>query len=75
MELGELSQSPSLSLELSLCFSVSNSSFSVQLVMELGGIKEDEEVVWSWGFCGGEVARDGVVVEVDYAGFGSGLEL
>ena len=42
--------------------------------MELGGVEEDEEVVGSWGFCGGEVARDGVVVEVDYAGFGSGLE-
>ena len=41
--------------------------------MELGGVEEDEEVLWSWGFCGGEVARDGVVVEVDYAGFGSGL--
>ena len=32
--------------------------------MELGGIEEDEEVVGSWGFCGGEVTRDGVVVEV-----------
>ena len=42
--------------------------------MELGGIKEDEKVVGSWGFCGGEVARDEVVVEVDYASFGSGLE-
>ena len=42
--------------------------------MELGGVEEDEEVVGSWGFCGGEVARDGGVVEVDYAGFGSGLE-
>ena len=42
--------------------------------MELGGVEEDEEVVGSWGFCGGEVARDGVVVAVDYASFGSGLE-
>ena len=33
--------------------------------MELGGIEEDEEVVGSWGFCGGEVVRDGVVVEVE----------
>ena len=40
--------------------------------MELGGVEENEEVVGSWGFCGGEVARDGVVVEVDYASFGSG---
>ena len=23
--------------------------------MELGGVEEDEEVVGSWGFCGGEV--------------------
>ena len=38
--------------------------------MELGGVEGDEEVVGSWGFCGGEV-----VIEVDYAGFGSGLEL
>ena len=42
--------------------------------MEMGGVEEDEEVVGSWGFCGGEVARYGVVIEVDYAGFGSGLE-
>ena len=42
--------------------------------MELSGVEEDEEVVGSWGFCGGEVARDGVVVEVDYDSFGSGLE-
>ena len=69
-----LSKSLTLS-ELSLCFSVSNSSFLVRLVVELGGVEEDEEVVGSWGFCGGEVARDRVVVEVDYAGFGSGLEL
>ena len=42
--------------------------------MELSGIEEDEKVVRSWGFCAGEVVRGGVVVEVDYAGFGSGLE-
>ena len=42
--------------------------------MELGGVEEDEEIVGSWGFSGGEVARDGVVVEVDYVDFGSGLE-
>ena len=46
----------------------------LRLVVELGGVEEDEEVIGSWGFRGGEVARDGVVVEVDYAGFGSGLE-
>ena len=33
--------------------------------MELGGVEEDEEVVGSWGFCGGEVARDPVVIEVE----------
>ena len=27
----------------------------LRLVVELGGIEEDEEVVGSWGFCGGEV--------------------
>ena len=27
----------------------------LQLVVELGGVEEDEEVVGSWGFCGGEV--------------------
>ena len=42
--------------------------------MELGGVKEDVEVVGSRGFYGGGVERDGVVVKVDYAGFGSGLE-
>ena len=60
--------------ELSLCFSISNSSFSIRLVVEMGGVEEDEEVVGSWGFYGGEVARDGVVIEVDYARFGSGLK-
>ena len=41
--------------------------------MELDGVEEDEEVVGSLRL-GGEVTRDGVVVEVDYASFGSGLE-
>ena len=27
----------------------------LRLVVELGGVEEDEEVVGSWGFCGGEV--------------------
>ena len=27
----------------------------LRLVVELGGIEEDKEVVGSWGFCGGEV--------------------
>ena len=56
-------------------FGVKGSELELRLVMELDGVEEDEEVVGSWGFCGGEVARDGVVVEVDYADFGSGLEL
>ena len=42
--------------------------------MEPGGVEEDEEVVGSRGFCGGEVVRDGVVVKVDNVVFGSGLE-
>ena len=27
----------------------------LRLVVELGGVEEDEEVVRSWGFCGSEV--------------------
>ena len=27
----------------------------LRLVVELGGVEEDEEVVGSWGFCGGKV--------------------
>ena len=55
-------------------FGVEGFELELRLVVELGGIEEDEEVVGSWGFRGGEVARDGVVVEVDNARFGSGLE-
>ena len=55
-------------------FGVEGFELELRLVVELGGVEEDEEVVGSWGFCGGEVARDGVVVEVDNARFGSGLE-
>ena len=36
-------------------FGVEGFELELRLVVELGGVKEDEEVVESWGFCGGEV--------------------
>lgn len=40
-------------------------------VTELRGIEEDDEGVGSWGFDGGDVTGDGLVVKVDYSGSGS----
>lgn len=45
------------------------------LVVELNGVEEDDERVGSRGLGGGEEARDGVVVKVDHARCGSGLEV
>ena len=36
-------------------FRVEGFKLKLRLVVELGGIEEDKEVVGSWGFCGGEV--------------------
>ena len=36
-------------------FEVEGFELDLRLVLELGGVEEDEEVVGSWGFCGGEV--------------------
>ena len=36
-------------------FGIEGFELELRLVVELGGVKEDEEVVESWGFCGGEV--------------------
>ena len=36
-------------------FAVEGFELELRLVVELGGIEEDEEVVGSWGFYGGEV--------------------
>lgn len=39
------------------------------LVVELDGVEEEDEGVGAWGVDGGEEAREGLVVEVDHAGF------
>lgn len=41
--------------------------------MKLSGVEEDDERIGSWGFDGSEITREGLVVETDYAGFGSRL--
>lgn len=46
----------------------------LRLVVELCGVKEKEDGVRARGFHGGEEAGEGLVVQPDYARFGSGLQ-
>jgi len=46
----------------------------LRLVVELRGVEEEEDGVGPRGFDGGEEAGERLVVEVDYARFGSGLK-